>query len=126
MRFQLQLLNKGSLVVKQSYSSGQIVYYKGSYYQSRVDDLKNVITVEDELGNFQGQFAVFPDDDFYVNENGQTVKNTFWAKLSDEGDLNHVLSFSTLNENRPGIRLPESGAKELTLPLKLSLTQMVK
>ena len=95
----------------ESYSSGQIVYYKGSYYQSRVDDLKNVITVEDELGNFQGQFAVFPDDDFYVNENGQTVKNTFWAKLSDEGDLNHVLSFSTLNENKPGIRIPESGAK---------------
>ena len=93
----------------ETYSSGEIVYYKGAYYQSRQDDLKNVITVADELGNFQGQFAVFPDDDFYLNENGQSTKNTFWAKLSEEGELNHVLSFNTNNENQPNVRLPEPG-----------------
>ena len=93
----------------ETYSSGEIVYYKGAYYQSRQDDLKNVITVADELGNFQGQFAVFPDDEFYLNENGQSTKNTFWAKLSEEGELNHVLSFNTNNENQPNVRLPEPG-----------------
>ena len=93
-----------------TYSSGEIVYYKGSYYQSREDNLKNVITVEDELGNFQGRFAVFPDDEFYTNEKGETVKNTYWAKLSNDGDLNHVLSFNTAIDNEPNVRLPEVGS----------------
>lgn len=92
-----------------TYDSGEIVFYKGSYYQSRQDNLKSIITVEDELGNFQGQFAVFPDDEFYLNENGQSVKNTFWAKLTEEGDLNHVLSFKIDNQNQPAVRLPTAG-----------------
>ena len=94
----------------ETYDSGQIVYYKGSYYQARADDLKNNVTVNDELGNFQGQFTVFPDDDFYTNQNGESVKNTLWAKLSDEGDLNHVFSFKIDNQNQPSIRIPEPGA----------------
>ena len=76
----------------ETYDSGQIVYYKGSYYQARADDLKNNVTVNDELGNFQGQFTVFPDDDFYTNENGELVKNTFWSPVGPS--LQYVLSYS--------------------------------
>ena len=43
----------------ETYDSGQIVYYKGSYYQSRSDGLKNNTTVYNELGNLVGQFTFF-------------------------------------------------------------------
>lgn len=94
----------------ETYDSGQIIYYKGSYYQARSDGLKNNVTVNDDLGNFVGQFTVFPDDDFYTNEFGESVKNTLWAKLSDEGNLNHVLSFEIDNQNEPQLRIPEPGS----------------
>ena len=94
----------------ETYDSGQIVYYKGSYYQARSDGLKNNVTVNDDLGNFVGQFTVFPDDDFYTNEFGESVKNTLWAKLSDEGNLNHVLSFEIDNQNEPQLKIPEPGS----------------
>jgi len=94
----------------ETYDSGQIVYYKGSYYQARSDGLKNNVTVNDDLGNFVGQFTVFPDDDFYINEFGESVKNTLWVKLSDEGNLNHVLSFEIDNQNEPKLRIPEPGS----------------
>ena len=93
-----------------TYDSGQIVYYKGSYYQARSDGLKNNVTVNDDLGNLEGQFTLFPDDDFYINENGESVKNTLWVKLSDEGNLNHVLSFEIDNQNEPQLRIPEPGS----------------
>ena len=93
-----------------TYDSGQIVFYKGSYYQARVDNLQNVVAVQDDLGNFQGQFTVYPDDEFYTNENGESVKNTFWAKLTEEGDLNHVLSFKADHGKEPKIRMPDPGS----------------
>ena len=65
----------------ETYDSGQIVFYKGSYYQARADDLKNNVTVNDDLGNFQGQFTVFPDDDFYTNERNERVPNDFWSPV---------------------------------------------
>ena len=61
--------------------------------------------MNDDLGNFVGQFTVFPDDEFYTNEFGESVKNTLWAKLSDEGNLNHVLSFE-IESQEPQLRIP--------------------
>ena len=98
------------------YNSGQIVFYKGSYYQALNDGIdgngiKNPMTPIDELGNEEKDktFSVYPDDEFYIDGNGESVKNNFWTKLSAEGDLNHVLSFEVDNGKKPAVRIPNPG-----------------
>lgn len=91
-----------------TYEAGQIVYYKGSYFQALQDDIVNKFTVEDEIGRVT-DYPYFPSDEFYTNSIGEKVKNDLWAKLSDEGDLNHVLSFNVDNSKQPTVRIPDPG-----------------
>ena len=91
-----------------TYDSGQIVYYKGSYYQARVDNLKNNITGYNALGNYQGQFTVFPDDDFYTNEYGELVPNTFWSPVGPS--LQYVLSFTLRTGDYPKVSIASAGS----------------
>ena len=99
-----------------SYDSGQIVYYKGSYYEARVDNLKNNMNAVDALGNYQGQFTVFPDDDFYTNEIGELVKNTFWSPVGPS--LQYVLSFTLRTGDYPKVSIASAGSNGMDAEAK--------
>ena len=99
----------------ETYDSGQdCLLQRFLLSGTRADNLKNNITVNDELVTFRDSLPFFLMI-FYTNEYGESVKNTLWAKLSDEGDLNHVFSFKIDNQNQPSIRIPEPGASERSL-----------
>ncbi|MDA7756977.1 hypothetical protein N8920_03650 [Opitutales bacterium] len=86
------------------YDQGQIVLYKGNYFQCQVDNFSNKIALQDIEGS---QVAVKPDDEFITNEQGQEIANDIWLPLGES--LDYVFKFKTTHEDSPKVSIYPAG-----------------
>jgi flagellin-like hook-associated protein FlgL len=87
-----------------SYDKGQIVLYKGNYFQCQLDNFNNKIALQDALNS---EILVKPDDEFITNDQGQEVANDVWLPLGES--LDYVFKFKTTHDDSPKVSIFPAG-----------------
>ena len=87
------------------YDQGQIILYKGNYFQCQLDNFNNKISLQDA---FNSQVTVKPDDEFITNDQGQEVANDIWLPLGES--LDYVFKFKTTHEDSPKVSIYPAGS----------------